>query len=103
MKYLRDDLVCLLMAELGCDDKRARSLINVVLADLSQALIAGKRIVLADFGVMRTTVRNAHAHTHPYGHVLHIPAKRVVKFKAGKSLHEALQEGIEDDASQEDS
>ena len=91
--YTRMDVIGLVAEETGCTVDDARKIVNKIVDDMATALVEGKKIVFVDFGVISTRVRPSRSSIHPQGYAIEIPAKRVVKFKAGKGLSERLQRG----------
>lgn len=66
------------------DSKKA---IDAFIAVTSEALQEGERVTLVGFGSFSVVERDARAGRNPRtGETIQIPAKRVVKFKAGSEL-----------------
>jgi len=60
---------------------------------ITEALKSGDQVVIPNFGTYLTSNRSARTGRNPQtGAALEIKASRVAKFKAGKSLKEAVQE-----------
>lgn len=69
--------------------KVLETLINIVINKLQ----SGERVVIPGFGVFEIGNRSARTGRNPQtGKVIQIKASRVAKFKAGKTLKEAVQE-----------
>lgn len=60
---------------------------------ITDALKKGEQVVIPGFGSFATSVRAARTGRNPQtGQTIQIKASRVAKFKAGKTLKEAVQE-----------
>ena len=71
------------------DSKKAR---DATLAAISNALKAGDKVALLGFGTFAITERPARTGINPANkQKIEIPAKKVVKFKAGAELAEAVK------------
>ena len=70
----------------------AQAALDSVLSNIQAALKNGKKVTLVGFGTFSTSERGARTGRNPQtGKPIKIPAKKVVKFAAGKSLKEAIQ------------
>ena len=59
--------------------------------EVEKALKKGNRVSLVGFGSWSVSKRNAREGRNPStGKTIHIPAKKVVKFKAGSELSDAV-------------
>jgi integration host factor subunit beta len=65
--------------------------VNVILGRISTTLAAGDRAEIRGFGSFDVSDRPAHFARNPKsGERVEVPAKRVVRYKAGKELREAV-------------
>ncbi|MBD3795749.1 MAG: HU family DNA-binding protein [Epsilonproteobacteria bacterium] len=75
----------------GLSKKDAAVALSAVLDSISDALKDGKSVNFIGFGSFTTTARAARETKVPLtGQSVKIPARRVVKFKTGKSLKETV-------------
>ena len=66
--------------------------LNSVLGAITDAVAAGDKVTLIGFGTFSVTDRAAREGRNPQtGKTIQIPAKKVVKFKAGKKLADAVK------------
>lgn len=88
---LRKDIAAAVALNKGLTKKDAEAIVNEVFDVVAEALEAGDKVQITGFGTLQTHVRAERAGRNPQtGEELHIPAKRVVKFKAGKELAERV-------------
>lgn len=88
----KDQFVEAVSAKVGCSKKEAADVIDAALDEITKALQGGDKIVFTGFGVFSVSHRKARAGVNPKtGAKLQIPAMDVPKFKAGKSLKEAVR------------
>ena len=70
----------------------AAKMLDVFMATITDALKTGDQVVIPGFGSFSTGLRAARTGRNPQtGDVIQIKASRVAKFKAGKSLKDAVQ------------
>jgi len=76
-----------------CDSKRqASDAVNTVIDTITKALIKGEKITLTGFGTFSVSKRAARMGVNPRtGAKIRISARTVPKFKAGKSLKDAVK------------
>lgn len=75
-----------------CTKKEAADAVNVVLDTISKALAKGDKVVLTGFGNFSVSKRAARMGVNPRtGAKIKIAASKVPKFKAGKSLKDAVK------------
>ncbi|MCK9162447.1 MAG: HU family DNA-binding protein [Arcobacter butzleri] len=71
--------------------KDAKSAVDAVIDTLTEALVKGDGVSFIGFGTFATADRAARTATVPgTGKKVEVPATRVVKFKVGKALKEAV-------------
>lgn len=78
----------------GADITKAKAerALNVLLASVESELVEQGELSLVNFGKWSVAARNARKGRNPRtGEGIEIPAKRVVRFKPGKSLAEAVR------------
>jgi DNA-binding protein HU-beta len=69
----------------------AEKALNGTLAAIAESLNKGDKITLVGFGTFSVSKRDARQGRNPQtGKTIKIPAKKVVKFKAGSKLSEAI-------------
>lgn len=77
----------------GVTKAAASKVLDIFMTTVTDALKSGDQVVLPGFGSFSTGVRSARTGRNPQtGQEIQIKASRVAKFKAGKSLKEAVQE-----------
>ena len=70
---------------------RAEELLDFLLNDVTEALKKGEKVNISGFGTFTVSNRKARTGRNPKtGEPIEIPASRSAKFKAGKTLKEAL-------------
>ncbi len=81
------------MAEIADVPKAtAEKLLDAFMQAVQEAISKGDKVVLVGFGSFQVVERAAREGRNPRtGKPIKIPAKKVVKFKAGKKLEEAAQ------------
>jgi DNA-binding protein HU-beta len=71
---------------------KAEIAVNSMLDAIGEALNSGQKVTLVGFGTFKTYERSARKGRNPKtGESIDIASKRVVKFKAGTRLNEALR------------
>ncbi len=76
----------------GLTKAQAGDALNAVLDNISGALSDGDKVTLIGFGTFSINKRNARKGRNPRtNEVIDIPAKNIVKFKAGKDFTEKVQ------------
>nr|WP_255207718.1 MULTISPECIES: HU family DNA-binding protein [unclassified Myxococcus] len=71
--------------------REVEAIVHAVFEQMSQALIAGRRIELRGFGVFCVRARRARTGRNPKtGQRVSVPARRTLSFAAGKELRERL-------------
>lgn len=69
----------------------AEKALNATLAAIAESLNKGDKVTLVGFGTFAVSKRDARQGRNPQtGNTIKIPAKKVVKFKAGSKLSEAV-------------
>ena len=77
----------------GVTKADANRVLDTFMTTVTDALKSGDQVVLPGFGSFSTGNRSARTGRNPQtGQTIQIKASRVAKFKAGKSLKEAVQE-----------
>lgn len=86
------DLVTLISKETGITQQDVYSVIQKTLDGIVDALEAGKHVEFREFGVFEVTQRKARIGRNPNKpeDVVHIPGRKVVKFKPGKRMRQML-------------
>ncbi len=86
------DLVEAVAADAGLSKSQAQAALDSFLGNIESALKDGDKVTLVGFGTFSTSSRSARTGRNPQtGKAIQIPAKKVVKFAAGKSLKGAVQ------------
>jgi DNA-binding protein HU-beta len=87
----KDDLVSAVAVGTGMSKTDGAHAVDAVLASIADALKGGNEVRLTGFGTFSVAHRKASEGRNPRtGEPIQIPASRQPKFKAGKTLKEAL-------------
>ena len=85
------DLVQRMAEELGCTTTKAEAAVEALLSTMKAALQQGEPIILRHFGTLTVRAKRARMGRNPKtGAAAAIPARRVVRFKAGKPLKQVV-------------
>lgn len=88
----KSELVTAIADNSGVTKAVASRVLDTFMQTVTDALKSGDQIVLPGFGSFSTGNRSARTGRNPQtGQAIEIKASRVAKFKAGKSLKEAVQ------------
>ena len=83
----KTDLVNAIAEKSGLSKVDAKNALDATIAALSDALVAGDKIALVGFGTFSVTEKGARTGINPATkEKIEIPARKVVKFKAGAEL-----------------
>jgi DNA-binding protein HU-beta len=86
------ELVAKIASEVGLTKSQAEKALDGFVSAVSNALSAGDKITLVGFGTFSVAKRSKREGRNPRtGKKIKIPAKKVVKFKAGKTLSEKVK------------
>jgi DNA-binding protein HU-beta len=92
MAMNKGDLVEKVAQDCGLSKAAAEQALNSVLGSISDALAAGDKVTLVGFGTFSVSQRAAREGRNPQtGKTINIPARKVVKFKAGSKLADAAK------------
>lgn len=87
----KGDLVKVIAEAAGVTNARATDTLNAVLDSIRKTLKKGDKVTLIGFGTYSTSKRARRSGRNPAtGAKITIPAKTLVKFKAGKELTDAV-------------
>jgi DNA-binding protein HU-beta len=83
----KSDLIDKMSGDAGITKVQAAAALDAFMAGTQGALKKGDKLILVGFGTFSVTKRAARKGRNPQtGKVINIPAKKVVKFKAGAGL-----------------
>ena len=83
-----------LVAEKGLTKKQAMEAVEATLEIIKSALRRGEKIQLVGFGSFQVRAKRARKGRNPQtGSEITISARRVLKFKPGKALHQIVNQG----------
>ena len=86
------ELVDLVASGAGITKAEAGKAFDLVIKGITDALASGDKVTLPGFGVFSVGDRAARVGQNPQtGEKIQIPAAKVPKFKAGKSLKDSVQ------------
>lgn len=81
------DLVVKVANQTGLTKKASREAVDAVISAITDSLNKGERVTLVGFGTFHVMERKERKGVNPQTReTIQIPAKKVPKFKAGKSL-----------------
>ena len=87
----KSEIVERVAASAGLSRSVAGRVADGIIGEIFQALVDGERVTLAGFGTFSTKARGARISRNPKtGEAVHVEAKRVPSFKAGKVLRDAV-------------
>ncbi len=87
----KGDLVNKIAEECEISNAAADKAVNSMLKTITSAVSTGDKVALIGFGTFSVTNRAAREGRNPQtGKTMQIPAKKIVKFKAGKNLADAV-------------
>jgi integration host factor subunit beta len=85
------ELVEQVAEQINLTKKQTETIVNILLDSITEALSQGDKVELRGFGSFRIRGRNPRNGRNPKtGDAVHIPAKKVPFFKAGKELREMV-------------
>lgn len=85
------DLIERLAKEAGIPKTQAAVAINTLVGAICEALTAGDRVTISDFGTFTVSSRTGYEGRNPRtGEAITIPARKIPVFRAGKGLKTAL-------------
>lgn len=88
----KGDLVEKVAQDCGLRKAAAEQALNSVLGAITDAVAAGDKVTLVGFGTFSVSERAAREGRNPRtGEAIKIPAARLVKFKAGSKLADAVK------------
>ncbi len=89
----KDELIEAVAAQAGTSKKETETIVNAVLDTITKTLTEGGKIALTGFGTFSVSDRAARTGVNPQHpeQKIQIPAMTVPKFKAGKSLKDAVK------------
>jgi DNA-binding protein HU-beta len=86
------ELVAKIASKADLNKASAERTLNAVLASIQETLVAESKLTLTGFGTLAVETRKERTGRNPRtGKPLKIPAGKVVKFRAGKTLKSAVQ------------
>ena len=88
----KSDLIAKIAEKADLTKKDAEKALNAFVDGVTEALVAGDKVVLVGFGSFETKKRAARKGKNPQtGAVINIPATTVPSFKVGKALKDAVK------------
>lgn len=91
----KKDMVLQISKETGIVQEDVYTVIQKTFDHITEALRRGEHIEFRDFGVFEICTRKSRIGRNPNrpDHVVRIPERKVVKFKAGKKMKELVLDG----------
>ena len=86
------DIAARVAAETGMSKEKAEDAVNAILDEVKQALSEGEPVTIRRFGSFQVRDKNARLGRNPKtGEEAEIPERRVVRFKPGNPLRNAVK------------
>ena len=86
------ELISAIATDAGVSKSVASKVLDSMINNVTESLKKGKKVTLVGFGTFSVTKRKARTGRNPQtGEEIKIPAKKVVKFRAGAKLAEAVK------------
>ena len=90
------DLINFVAEDTGASKKDARTIINAVIAGVTEGLTTDRKVTLVGFGTFTSVDRAARTARNPKtGEPIEVPAKVVPKFKPSKNLKAVVDEKLD--------
>lgn len=88
------ELVELIAQDTGVSKKETGIIVNLIMENIGQALVAGDKVELRGFGSFKVKSRRGRLARNPRtGDDVEVPAKRIPYFKASNELKGRLNQG----------
>lgn len=88
----KKQLIGVIAKEAGLTKTGAERALNALTGNITESLKKGEAVQFVGFGTFSVSKRSARTGRNPQtGQAMKIPAKKVVKFKAGKTLGDTLK------------
>jgi DNA-binding protein HU-beta len=88
----KDELVEKIAGDVAISKNEAAAALKAVTSGISDALASGNNVALVGFGTFSVSQRAARTGRNPRtGETIQIPASKGIKFKAGKTLKDAVK------------
>ena len=87
----KTELAKIVAEKAGVSQKKAADAVNVVIDEITAALVAGDKVQLSGLGIFEVRSRAARTSRNPRtGESVEVAASKVAVFKASKTLKEAV-------------
>ncbi len=87
----KGQLVEAISRDAGITKTQAQNALDAFVKNVQSSLKGGDKVTIVGFGTFSASTRAARMGRNPQtGQPIHIPARRVAKFSAGKALKEAI-------------
>jgi len=88
----KGELVEKVVKECALSKAAAEQVVTSIFGAITDAMAAGDKVTLIGFGTFSVSERSAREARNPRsGETMNIPAKKVVKFKAGTKLNDSVK------------
>ena len=87
----KQDIIDHLATQAGIPKVRAAAYTSTLMQAIQDALVAGEKVTISDFGTFTVSQRRSFkGHNPTNGSEIDVPARRIPVFRAGKGLKDAL-------------
>jgi DNA-binding protein HU-beta len=87
----KQDLINKIAKDVGVTKANASAAVDSLIDGITRSLKKGQSITFVGFGTFKTSQRKARTARNPQtGATIKVPKRRVVRFKAGKALKDAV-------------
>lgn len=88
----KGDLIKKIVGDAKVSNNQADAVLNAITGNIGSSLRKGDKVTLVGFGTFKVTKRAARQGRNPQtGKAINIPARKVVKFKAGAELSKKVK------------
>ena len=88
----KDQIIDAVCTKVGCSKRQASEILEAIFEQVTKALQKGDKVVFTGFGAFLISKRKSRSGVNPKtGERIQIPAMKTPKFRAGKSLKDAVR------------
>jgi len=92
MTLSKSELVDVVASKMNFSKSKAEEIVSLIFGTIQESLMRGDKVSIVSFGTFEVKTTNPRQGRNPKtGEAIQIPAKRSVRFKAGKGLKEKVR------------